>query len=114
MRRFAFGRTYAPACLILALAFMAMLAPSAAAVTGGASVPPPPGGGATPRLTTSLPKAQLSPDGRVAIAPESAPVKGQKASWAPTRSTNKPYRYAAGTRRYRAIFRTIDLFGDRR
>jgi len=101
LRRFAFRRTYAPACLILALASVAMLAASASAVTGGASVPPPPGEGATPRLTTSLPKAQLSPDGRVAIAPESAPLEVQKAIWAANRITNKPYRYGGGHRRFR-------------
>jgi len=101
LRRFAFRRTYAPACLILALASMATLAASAAAVTGGASAPPPPGGGATPNLTTSLPKAQLSPDGRVAIAPESAPLEVQKAIWAANRITNKPYRYGGGHGRWR-------------
>ena len=101
MRRLALGRTHAPAVVILALAFMAMLAASASAVTGGAVAPPPPGGEATPNLTTPLPKAQLSPDGKVAIAPESAPPAVKKAIWAANRITNKPYRYGGGHRQFR-------------
>ena len=101
MRRFALGRTYAPAALILALAFLATLAASASAVTGGASAPPPPPGeGTTPNLTTPFSKAKLSPDGKVAIAPESAPPAVKKAIWAANRITNKPYRYGGGHRRF--------------
>ena len=99
MRRFALGRTYAPAALILALASLALAAASASAVTGGASAPPPPE--TTPNLTTPLPKAQLSPDGKVAVAPASAPLEVQKAIWAANRITNKPYRYGGGHRRFR-------------
>jgi hypothetical protein len=79
---------------------MAALAASASAVTGGASVPPPEGGEAAPNPTTPLPKAQLSPDGKVAIAPETAPPAVQKAIWAANRITNKPYRYGGGHRRF--------------
>ncbi|MGH2980385.1 MAG: hypothetical protein ACRDLQ_12230 [Solirubrobacterales bacterium] len=76
------------------------------AASGGAGMPPPPtpapgSGGADTRPTTPLEEAQISPDGRVAVAPESAPVEVKKAIWAANRITNKPYRYGGGHRRFR-------------
>jgi cell wall-associated NlpC family hydrolase len=100
LRPLALGRQYAPASFFLALALMAVLAAPAPAVTGGAAAPPPPDEGATPNLTTPLPKAQLSPDGKVAIAPASAPPAVRKAIWAANRITNKPYRYGGGHARF--------------
>ena len=85
----------------MALVLTAVLAVPAAAETGGAAVLPPPDEGSTPNLTTPLPRAQLSPDGKVAIAPESAPPEVKKAIWAANRITNKPYRYGGGHRRFR-------------
>ena len=103
MRLRALGRTYALiTAVVVAVLTTAFAAPSFAA-TGGAGVPPPaPGsGGAGSQLTTPLPDAQLSPDGRVAVAPASAPEPVKRAIWAANRITNKPYRYGGGHRRFR-------------
>jgi hypothetical protein len=65
--------------------------------------PPAPGsGGQAPGapLTTPAEKAQLSPDGRVAIPPASAPEPVKNAIYAANRITNKPYRYGGGHRRF--------------
>jgi len=83
-----------------------VFAAPAPAATGGASVPPPPppapgsGGAGSSPLTTPGAKAQLSPDGQVAIAPESAPDAIKNAISAANQITNKPYRYGGGHRRF--------------
>ena len=106
MRRSTLGRRFALAsAALVALVATTLAAPSLAA-TGGAGMPPlpspvPGSGGSDSRLTTPHENAQLSPDGRVAIAPESAPEPVQKAIWAANRITNKPYRYGGGHRRFR-------------
>ena len=90
--------------MLVALLATAFAAP-APAVTGGAGVPPPPppapgsGGGGAP-LAAPGAKAQLSPDGRVAIPPASAPDAVKNAIYAANRITNKPYRYGGGHRRF--------------
>jgi hypothetical protein len=84
-----------------------VLAAPALAASGGAGMPPPPppapgsGGAGSAPLTTPAAKAQLSPDGRVAIAPESAPEAVKNAIYAANRITNKPYRYGGGHRSFR-------------
>jgi cell wall-associated NlpC family hydrolase len=90
------------------VAFLAtVLAAPAVAVTGGSGMPPPPppapgsGGTGSAPLTAPGAKAQLSPDGRVAIAPASAPEQVKNAIFAANRITNKPYRYGGGHRRFR-------------
>jgi hypothetical protein len=71
--------------------------------------PPPPepsdtGGGGTPPVvptpmpTTPLPTAQLSVDGRTAIAPATAPLEVKNAIFAANQITRKPYRYGGGHR----------------
>jgi hypothetical protein len=65
--------------------------------------PPAPGtGGQAPGVpaTTPAAKAQLSPDGRVAIPPAAAPEAVKKAIYAANRITSKPYRYGGGHRRF--------------
>jgi cell wall-associated NlpC family hydrolase len=86
----------------------ATLAAPAHAVTGGAGVPPPPpppppapGSGGTGVGTVPGDKAQLSPDGRIAIPPATAPVQVRNAIYAANKITNKPYRYGGGHRRFR-------------
>ena len=76
-------------------AVIALLAvsPAFAHETGGAaplptSLPPAP----APLQTTTLPSAQLSPDGRTAIAPVSAPDEVKSAIYAANQITRKPYR----------------------
>jgi len=103
----ALGRRYALAIpLLVALLATAFAAPAPAA-TGGAGAPPPPppapgsGGAGSSPLTTPEAKAQLSPDGRVAIPPASAPDAVKNAIYAANRITNKPYRYGGGHRRFR-------------
>jgi hypothetical protein len=85
-----------------------VFAAQAAAVSGGAGVPFPTsdddeydGGGAeSAPLTTPAAKAQISPDGRIAIPPASAPEPVKNAIYAANRITNKPYRYGGGHRRF--------------
>jgi hypothetical protein len=71
---------------------------SVARGTGGSGevpLPPPaPTSGIPP--TTSLPVAQLSPDGRTAIAPAAAPDPVKSAIYAANELTRKPYRYGGG------------------
>jgi hypothetical protein len=87
---------------LLATAF----ASAAPAATGGAGIPPPPppapgsGGAGSSPFTTPGAKAQLSPDGRVAIPPVSAPDQVKNAVDAANQITNKPYRYGGGHRRF--------------
>ena len=106
MRPPALGRRYALAISILVALLATVLAAPAPAATGGAGVPPPPppapgsgGAGSTP-FTTPGAKAQLSPDGRVAIPPASAPDAVKNAIYAANQITNKPYRYGGGHRRF--------------
>jgi hypothetical protein len=66
--------------------------------TGGGIVPP--ATPAPPLQTTPLPTAQLSPDGRTAIAPASAPLQVKNAIYAANQITRKPYRYGGGHRRW--------------
>jgi hypothetical protein len=102
----ALGRRYALAFSILVALLATVLAAPAPAATGGAGVPPPPppapgSGGAVPSpFTTPGAKAQLSPDGRVAIPPTSAPDQVKDAVYAANQITNKPYRYGGGHRRF--------------
>ena len=107
MRVSALGRTYALSVFVLlAIATALVASPVAGAATGGAGVPPPPppgpsgGIGATPPPTTPMPTAQLSHDGRTAIAPESAPEEVKNAIYAANRIVGKPYRYGGGHRRF--------------
>jgi hypothetical protein len=66
--------------------------------TGGVVVAP--GAPAPPVETTPLPTAQLSADGRTAIAPASAPLAVRNAIYAANQITRKPYRYGGGHRRW--------------
>jgi cell wall-associated NlpC family hydrolase len=106
LRASALGRTYALAAFILSALVVALVAaPAARSATGGAGVPPPPppgptgGIGDTP-LTTPMPTAQLSADGRTAIPPAAAPQEVKNAIYAANRIVGKPYRYGGGHRRF--------------
>ena len=102
MRFSALGRTYALAAFVLSVVATALvMAPVAGAATGGAGVPEPASGGkpAGP-LTTPLPTAQLSRDGRTAIPPAAAPQEVKNAIYAANRIAGKPYRYGGGHRRF--------------
>jgi hypothetical protein len=106
LRLAALGRTYALATAVLVALLASVYAAPAPGATGGVGVPPPPppapgSGGAGTQPTTSLPNAQISPDGRIAVAPESAPDAVKKVIWAANRITNKPYRYGGGHRSFR-------------
>ena len=109
MRVVALGRNHALAVFVV-LALLSALAVSATALadSGGAGVPLPPdpapadgtgGAGSTP-LTTPLPTAQISRDGRTAIPPAAAPQEVKDAVYAANRITTKPYRYGGGHRRF--------------
>ena len=111
MRVSALGRTYALAAFVLlGLAAAIVATPVAGAETGGAGVPPPapapppgPSGGigeTPPPLTTPMPTAQLSRDGRTAIPPAAAPAAVKNAIYAANRIVGKPYRYGGGHRRF--------------
>jgi hypothetical protein len=104
----AHGRTYALATALIATLLAIALTAPAHAATGGVGVPPPPpppppapGSGGTGTGTVPGEKAQLSPDGRIAIPPASAPVEVRNAVYAANKITNKPYRYGGGHRRFR-------------
>jgi hypothetical protein len=112
--RVALGRrTYALAFTVLAFGLLLFATATARAATGrgsggtaiGALPPPDTGGGlpppGVPVPTTPLPTATLSPDGRTAIAPASAPLAVQNAIAAANQITTKPYRYGGGHRRWR-------------
>jgi hypothetical protein len=122
LRALALGRrTYALAFALLVFLGLLAVAASAGAATGrgsgGAGVveppsppqpsPPPVGDGGTtppaipPVPTTPLPTAQLSADGRTAIAPASAPLEVKNAILAANQITHKPYRYGGGHRTWR-------------
>jgi cell wall-associated NlpC family hydrolase len=94
------GRTCARAIAIAVAVLAALAAPaSAAGDTGGAGdLPPPPAPGPTGGVppTTPLLVAELSPDGRTAIAPETAPEEVKSAISAANELTRKPYRYGGG------------------
>jgi hypothetical protein len=95
----ALSRTYAPvSALVLCLLFGA--APAIAAEgTGGAGpvdLPPASSGGGVPHATTSMPAAQLAPDGRTAIPPAAAPQAVKDVIYAANQITRKPYRYGGG------------------
>jgi cell wall-associated NlpC family hydrolase len=106
LRAVALGRTYALAAFIfLGLAAALVATPVAGAGTGGAGVPPPPPPGPTggigqapPPITTPMPTAQLSRDGRTAIPPAAAPDAVKNAIYAANRIVGKPYRYGGGHR----------------
>jgi hypothetical protein len=108
LRASALGRTYALAAFVLsAIVVGLVVAPVAPAATGGAGVPPPPPPGPTggigetpPPLTTPMPTAQLSSDGRTAIPPAAAPQEVKNAIYAANRIVGKPYRYGGGHRRF--------------
>ena len=125
MRASALGRrTYALAFAILAFAGLSLatagaaMASSSSSNSGGAGVvttpppSPPPAtgqgsGGNTapvppPPLTTPLPAAQLSADGRTAIPPASAPVQVKNAIYAANQITRKPYIYGGGHRSWKS------------
>jgi hypothetical protein len=101
------GRTYALATAIAVAFLTAAFTPPSYAGSGGASIPPPPppapgsgGEGPAPIITPGA-KAQLSPDGRVAIPPAAAPEQVKSAIYAANQITNKPYRYGGGHRSFR-------------
>jgi cell wall-associated NlpC family hydrolase len=100
LRTLPHGRACARAISIAVAVLAALVAPaSAASETGGTGAipsppPPAPAGGVPP--TTPLPVAQLSPDGRTAIAPETAPDEAKNAIEAANELTRKPYRYGGG------------------
>jgi len=125
LRASALGRrTYALAFVFLALAGFSLVAAGAAMASssssGGAGVvttpppppPPPPAtgqgsGGTTapvppPPLTTPLPTAQLSADGRTAIPPATAPLQVKNAIYAANQITHKPYIYGGGHRNWKS------------
>jgi hypothetical protein len=93
-------KSWAPA--VVSVCCFAGLAQSAAAApgSGGAGVPPAP----TPPLsvaTAPIPVAQLSRDGRTAIAPADAPPAVIEAIAAGNQISGKPYRYGGGHRSFR-------------
>ena len=107
MRALALGRTYALAAFVLLglAAGVGRGSASRAAETGGAGVPPPPPPGPDgrhrrrrrPPLTTPLPTAQLSRDGRTAIPPAAAPQAVKNAIYAANRITASRTATAAAT-----------------
>jgi hypothetical protein len=95
----------------LAVAALAAASPALARTargTGGAgsvTLPPSDTGGGLPPAgvplpTTPLPTAQISPDGRSAIPPVSAPEPVKQAIYAANQITGKPYRYGGGHRSF--------------
>jgi cell wall-associated NlpC family hydrolase len=111
LRTLALGRTYALALtFVLSALALTITQPARAANTGGAGpmpLPPsdtgggiPPGPPPGPPPTTSLPTAQLSPDGRAAIPPAAAPPAVKAAIYAANKITSKPYRYGGGHRSF--------------
>ena len=102
----ALGRTtYALAMAVLVALLATVVASPAAAVTGGSGMPPAPapgdGDAGSAPSTTPGARAQLSPDGRIAIPPASAPEAVKNAIHAANRITNKPYRYGGGHASFR-------------
>lgn len=99
MRTLSLGRAYARTTAIAVSILAALAAPAlGASGTGGSGdvTPPPPAptGGMPP--TTALPIAELSPDGRTALAPAVAPDAVKSAISAANELTRKPYRYGGG------------------
>ena len=99
MRTLPLGRACARTTAIAVSILAALAAPAfGASGTGGSGdvpLPPPePAGGVPP--TTALPVAELSPDGRTALAPTAAPDAVKSAIYAANELTRKPYRYGGG------------------
>jgi hypothetical protein len=96
------GRSCVRAIAIVVSTLAALSAPASAEHgTGGAGtvLPPAPAPPAVPP-TTALETAELSPDGRTAIAPVSAPDEVKNAISAANQLTRKPYRYGGGHRSF--------------
>jgi hypothetical protein len=118
LRALALGRrTYALVFALLVSVGLSVGTTSARAASsrgsGGAGIgalPPPPvpdTGGTAPVIpppplsTTPLPTAQLSADGRTAIAPASAPLQVKNVIYAANQITTKPYVYGGGHRTWK-------------
>ena len=104
MRTTSFGRACVRATAIAVSMLATCAAPaSAASETGGSgTLPPPPpavDGGMAPGgvpATTDQPVAELSADGRTAMAPAEAPDAVKSVIFAANDLTRKPYRYGGG------------------
>jgi hypothetical protein len=79
---------------------LSLAPPAFATGTGGSGVPVVPAPSSL-APTTPLPLAQLSPDGRTALAPASAPPAVDQAIGAANQLVGKPYRYGGGHRSFR-------------
>jgi hypothetical protein len=89
------GRSCVRAIAIAIAALGAFAQPASAEYgTGGAGSLPAPAPAATPALGVET--AELSPDGRSAIAPANAPDQVKNAILAANELTRKPYRYGGG------------------
>ena len=91
-------KSWAPAAVVVCCVAGLAPTPAAAAGTGGAGIPPAP---PTSLATTPAPVAQLSRDGRTAIAPASAPPAVSEVIAAANQISGKPYRYGGGHRSFR-------------
>ena len=104
MRTTSFGRACVRAIAIAVSMLAASAAPaSAASGTGGSGTvpapPPAPDGGVPPGgvpAITDQPVAELSADGRTAMAPAEAPDAVKSVIYAANELTRKPYRYGGG------------------
>ena len=99
MRGFALRSNSRPAVFLLACCVAGLVAgPAFGSPSGGSQAPAPAdeAPGAPPVATTPLAVAQLSPDGRTAVAPASAPPVVQATIDAANQITGKPYRYGGG------------------
>jgi hypothetical protein len=102
LRVFALGRKSWPAAIVAVGCTAGLLAgPAFAGTSGGAATPGPPAGDAAPIATTPLTVAELAPDGRTAIAPESAPIMVKETIGAANEIIGKPYRYGGGHNTFR-------------
>ena len=104
MRTITFGRGGVRAIAIAVFMLAACAAPaSGAGESGGSGIPPAPppapsggvGAGGVPAVTGE-PVAQLSADGRTALAPVNAPDAVKSVIYAANQLTRKPYRYGGG------------------
>jgi hypothetical protein len=91
---------------LLGSSFVVTRASAATSGSGGAgvvSLPPPDTGGGLPPapLTTPLPTAQLSADGRTAVPPATAPDQVKNVIYAANQITTKPYIYGGGHRTWK-------------
>jgi hypothetical protein len=100
LRGFALRSKSRPAVFLLTCCVAGLVAgPAFGSPSGGSQVPAPvpdEAPGAPPVATTPLAVAQLSPDGRTAVAPASAPPVVQATIDAANQITGKPYRYGGG------------------